>query len=168
MRRRLRRPIGTRSAPGVLLDCGQCGCLGTRGGRTALTFPSIKAVRGGNVESASGVDDDASVKAVTVPAVSSEEGGRVVVRLRDQEAIVVPKTPTSAGDTRIDSGSFAPTTVVVITAKADIHVRTRIDFSPSPSSGFHRTAVGSATRGPLVRGSPTGATTRRETRADAR
>src|SRR5258708_31890977 len=36
-----------------------------------------------------------------------------------------------AGDTRIDSGSFAPTTIVIMTASTNIHVRTLIAMSPS-------------------------------------
>src|SRR2546427_9483245 len=60
-----------------------------------------------------------------------------------------------AGYTRIESDSFAPTTVVVMTATPNTNVRTLINFSPAASSGFHRTAVRSATAGPLRVGSLT-------------
>src|SRR5438132_398041 len=73
-----------------------------------------------------------------------------------------------AGYTRIEIGSFAPTTVVVMTASPITHVRTLIDFSPSASSGFHRTAVSSATGGPLNVRRRSGTSKRREARAGSR
>src|SRR5712691_5827153 len=72
-----------------------------------------------------------------------------------------------SGDTRIESDSFAPTTVVAMRAIPNTHVRTLIDFSPSASSGFHRTAARCATGGPICVRRFTGVITRRKTHSDS-
>src|SRR6266849_1242383 len=58
----------------------------------ASTCRIVEAVRGGEGESLSCVDDHAGVNAMTVPTVLSKEGGRVVLRLRHQETIVASET----------------------------------------------------------------------------
>src|SRR4051812_16705157 len=57
----------------------------------------VEAVRDGEGESSSGVDDHAGVKAMTVPSVSAEEGGCVVVRLCHQKTLVTSQTPSGVG-----------------------------------------------------------------------